>query len=115
MKILTDKSLDEAIQLCKENERYRVLIVTKYVGDHPSILDCLSQSGADVVRRFDNSFARFLNGSNINLLSISSRSSVRGRKANLVLYQENVYDECEEMRYILASMEVSPISFKLSH
>ena len=111
MKILTEKSLNEAIKLCKENERYKVLIVTKYVGDHSFILDYLSQSGADVVRRFNNSFARFLNGSNINLISSSSNTTC-GARANLVLYQEDICNECEEMKYILRAIEMQ-MSFKI--
>lgn len=112
MQILTKENLDTTIKKCKENNHYRVLIVTKYVGDHKSILDYLSQSGADVVRRFDNSFARFVNGSNINLIS-SNSSNTCGARANLVLYQEEVCNECEEMKYILRSIETSNINFKL--
>ena len=111
MKILTDKSLNEAIKLCCENNNYRVLIVTKYAGDHYSILNYLSQVGADVVRRFNNPFARFLNGSCISM--ISSASNARGYKANLVLYQEGICNGDEEMMYILAAMELTNSEFKL--
>ena len=112
MQILTKENLDAAIKKCKENDRYKVLIVTKYVGDHHYILDYLSEAGIDVVRRFNNSFARFLNGSNINLISSSSNITC-GARANLVLYQEDICNECEEARYVLAAMEVYNTSFRL--
>ena len=111
MKILTDKSLDEAIELCKKNERYRVTIVTQYAGDHAPILDYLSQAGANVVRRFNNPFARFLNGGSIDL--ISSATNTIGRRANLVLCQAEVYNNCEDTKYVLAAMETTNINFKL--
>ena len=111
MQVLTKETLNAAIKKCQENERYRVLIVTKYAGDHSPILDHLSKSGADVVRRFNNSFARFLNGSCISM--ISSAANTRGYKADLVLYQEDVCCESEEMWCILASIEMNNRNFKL--
>jgi len=60
MQVLTKETLDAAVKKCKESERYRVLIMTKYAGDHARILDYLSQVGADVVRCFGHPWARFL-------------------------------------------------------
>lgn len=111
MKILTDDSLNEAIKLCQENKCYRVLIVTKYAGDHYPILNYLSKVGADVVRRFNNPFARFLNGSCISM--ISSATNKRGQKANLVLYQEDICNGCEEMIHVLAPIEINNRDFNL--
>ena len=111
VKCLTKESLNEAIKLCKENKYYSVLIVTRYAGDHYPILNYLSEVGVDVVRRFNNPFARFLNGSCISM--ISSATNKRGQKANLVLYQEDIYDGCDEMIHILASIEINNRDFKL--
>lgn len=111
MQVLTKETLDAAVKKCKESERYRVLIMTKYAGDHSRILDYLSQVGADVVRCFGHPWARFLNGSAINMLS--SASNARGYKANLVLYQEDVVNGNPEIMNILGSMEIKNMGFKL--
>ena len=111
MKILTNKSLDEAIKLCQANDRYRVLIVTQYAKDHLQILDELDQHGADVARCMGHPWAKFPNGSVINIVSMTA--NMCGRKANLVLCQVEVYNECEELRYMLPSIEMTNRSFKL--
>lgn len=111
MKILTDKSLDEAIKLCKENERYRVLIVTQYAEDHSPILDYLCNTGANVTRCLGHPWAKFSNNSVIDMISVAANT--RGRKANLVLCQVDVYNDCEEMRYVLPTIEITNRNFKL--
>lgn len=104
MKILTDKTLNEAIKLCYKNENYRVLIVTKYAEDHMTMLDYLLQVGTEVTRCFGHPWAKFPNGSIINM--ISSDDNLRGRKANLVLCETDVYNDYEEIRYILPFIEI---------
>ena len=111
MKVLTDESLNESIKLCQENECYRVLIVTKYIGDQKFILDYLSQTGADVIRCFGRPWARFLNGSSINI--ISTASTIRGYKADLVLYQAGVIGGDDVMMSDLAAAEIANRNFKL--
>lgn len=111
MKILTDKTLNEAIKLCYENDRYRVLIVTKCAEEHNSILDYLSQVGADVTRCLGHPWAKFPNNSVINL--ISTAANLRGRRANLVLCQVDVYNDNEEIRYTLPTIETINRNFKL--
>lgn len=110
MKILTDKTLDEAIKLCYENEKYRVLIVTKYAEDHMPILDYLSQTGAEVTRCLGHPWTKFSNGSIINM--ISSAANMCGRRANLVLCEIDLYNDCEELRYILPTIETTNRYFK---
>ena len=112
MQILTKENLDTAIKKCRENERYKVLIVTKYKEDHIPILDKLVKSGVDAIHNSNNSFVRFLNGSYIELIS-SSKNNTCGARADLVLYQEDVCNECEEMKYILKAIETKPIDFKV--
>lgn len=111
MQILIKETLDAAVKKCKTSERYRVLIITKYAGDHVKILDYLSQVGADVVRCFGHPWVRFVNGSTINM--ISSASNARGYKANLVLYQKGVVNGNQEIMDILAAMEIKNMGFKL--
>lgn len=109
MQILTKESLGVAVKKCQDSEHYRVLIVTKYAGDHTKILDYLSQVGANVVRCFGHPWARFLNGSTINI--ISSAYNTRGHKANLVLYQEDIINGNEEMLYVLKAIEIDNMRF----
>ena len=111
MKILTDKSLNEAIELCHENACYRVLIITKYAEDHLRIFDHLSLAGADVTRCLGHPWVKFQNNSVIDM--ISSAANLRGRRANLVLCDVDVYNDDEEIRYTLPAIEVTNRSFKL--
>lgn len=110
MKILTDESLAEAVKLCYENEYYRVLIVTQYAEDHLPILDKLDQYCVDVVRCKGHPWAKFRNGSIINLISLAA--NMCGRRANLVLCQVEVYNNYEEMRYILPTVETTNKGFE---
>ena len=111
MKILTEKSLNEAIKLCFKNDGYRVLIVTKYAEDHLPILDCLQQFGAEVTRCIGHPWAKFPNNSIINMISCAA--NLKGRKANLVLCQDDVYNDYEEIRYTLPFIETTNRDFKL--
>ena len=111
MKILTDKSFIEAINLCKDNECYRVLIVTQYSEDFNPLLDSLLQICDDVVYSKTHSWAKFQNGSVIDM--ISSAATTRGRRANLVLCQADVYNEYDEIKYVLGAMEMTNVNFKL--
>ena len=104
MTILTDKSLDEAINICRENSGYRVLIVTKRIADHDEILNYLQKVGADVTRCFGNPWAKFENNSIIRLMSI--RENMCGHRAHLVLCQEKVYTDCEDVELITSAIEV---------
>lgn len=104
MKIFTYKSLNEAIKLCQENDKYRVLIVTQYASDHSSILDYLHKIGIDVTRCFGNPWAKFPNGSIIRMTSLVN--SMRGQKANLILCQDEVYNSCEDIGYVLDAIEI---------
>lgn len=110
MKILTNQSLNEAIKLCQENDRYRVLIVTQCAKDRLLILDELSQHGADVARCMGHPWAKFPNGSVIDMVSMVT--NMCGRRANLVLCQAEVYNDCEEIRYTLQAIEMTNRSFK---
>ena len=111
MKILTDKSLHEAIELCQEHDRYRVLIVTQYAKDHNSILDDLSKAGMSVVRSWGHPRASFPNGSIIEMVPIAANT--RGRKVHLVLCQAEVYNIDSDTRHVLESIEVVYRDFKL--
>lgn len=111
MKILTDQSLTEAVKLCQENERYRVLIVTQHAEDHSQILDKLYQVGVDITRCLGHPWAKFQNGSTINMVSVAA--NMRGRKANLVLCQTEVYNNYDEIKYMLSAVEITNRNFKL--
>ena len=111
MKILTDKSLDEAIKLCQENDRYRVLIATKYAEDHLPLLEKLAQTGASVTRRMGHPWAKFSNNSIIDIISVTC--SARGCRADLVLCDADVYNDCDEAKYVIAAMETKPRDFRL--
>ena len=110
MKILTDQSLSEAVKLCQENERYRVLIVTQYAEDHDHILDKLYQVSADITRCLGHPWAKFPNGSVIDLVSVAA--NMRGRKANLVLCQTEVYNNYDEIKHMLPAIEITNRNFK---
>lgn len=111
MKILTDQSFNDAIKLCKENDNYRVLIVTQYADNHHFLLDRLPEEETEVIRCFGHPWAKFSNGSVIQMISIAANTI--GRRANLVLCQAEVYNNYEEFRYVLPTIEFTNSSFKL--
>lgn len=111
MKILTDKSLDEAVKLCQENDHYRVLIATKYTEDHISLLEKLAQTGATVTRRLNHPWVKFSNNSIIDIVSVLG--TARGYRADLVLCDADVYNDYDETKYVLAAMETKPREFRL--
>ena len=111
MKILTDQSFNEAIKMCKENDKYRVLIVTQYADNHHFLLDRLPAQDAEIVRCYGHPWAKFPNGSVIQIISIASNT--RGRIADLVLCQAEVYNSCEEARYVLQAIETKSMAFEL--
>lgn len=102
MEILTKKSLDAAIKKCQENKNYRVIVVTRYAESHTSVMDYLAQFKCNVVRRLNNPYVYFENGSVIRMLSSSSLA--RGYKASLVLCVSSVFDD--ENSYRFRAMEL---------
>ena len=111
MKILTDESLFDAIKVCQENDHYRVVIVTKYAEDHLPLLEKLTQTGVFVTRRWGHPWAKFANNSIIDIVSVLG--TARGCRADLVLCDADVYNDCDEAKYVLAAMETKPRDFKL--
>ena len=95
MEILTKETLDAAVQKCQENKNYNVIVVTEYAETGVDIVNYLLQFGCNGARRLSNPYVQFDNGSSIRMLS--SSSTARGYKANLVLclhkifYNENSY------------------------
>jgi hypothetical protein len=102
MEILTKESLDAAIQRCQENKNYRVIVVTRYAESHISVMDYLSQLKCITARRLNSPYAYFENGSVIRMLS--SASTARGYKGNLVLCTSNIFDD--ENSYKFRAMEL---------
>ena len=109
MKILTDQSFNEAIKLCKENDNYRVLIVTQYAENHHFLLDRFPEEETEVIRCLGHPWVKFPNGSVIQMISINANT--RGRKADFVLCQTEVYNNYEDAKYVLAAIEVNYRSF----
>ena len=113
MKILTYKSFSEAIKLCQDNERYRILIVAQDRDYYDQILKYLDQFVTRVVNTRNSPWVEFYNGSIIRMLSASS--NMIGQKANLVLCDADFYNDCEEIRYILPTFEMNNSKFKIDH
>ena len=114
MQILTKESLDTAIKMCQENERYRVVIVTECAIDHNPILDYLSQiEDVNIVRCFGNPWVKFLNRSIINMISVP-HDVMLGARADCVLCSPSVYEN-EEIKPILQTMEMRNINFNLKN
>ena len=111
MEILTKKSFQEAIKKCEENERDRVLVVTKYLKDQDVIRKSWIPESDFIINVYPTpqSLIPFTNGSSIKMISVASQ--LRGQRADLVLYAPEVLDEDEYMLYVLQPMEMRNMSF----
>lgn len=90
MEILSFESLSRAIEKCKEQARYKVLIVVRYMEDVHTLLKDLDNQYDRRISK-NRSCIRYPNGSCIDVISSSSNS--HGYKAHLVLYDDRIYDD----------------------
>ena len=106
MERLSEESMAQAIEKCKEQSRYRVLIVVRYMEYVHTLLKDLDNEYDKRISK-SRSHIRYPNGSCIDI--ISSSSNARGYKAHLVLYDDRICD-CETMLWMRA-MERATMDF----
>jgi hypothetical protein len=112
MRELSTQSLDQAVRLCYENDRYRVLVVTRYMHDHPDILDYLSKYNLNNIKSNGNCHIVFFpNSSHIKIIGTSENQC--GIRADLVLYDWRLAND-KDVMLILKCFEAKNTYFKLS-
>lgn len=112
MELLTEKSLDDAIEKCKRTENYRVLIVTEYLVDQDFIKECwLKPKGIYVPRFPAHIYIQFDNTSMIYGINLDKRNTV-GQRADLILCESWMMQD-KNIRAILKPIEQRSVNFKL--
>ena len=112
MKELSIQTFEQAVQLCCDNDRYRVLVATQHIYDHPYILDFFAKHNLNDIEP-NNSYYTvcFPNGSIIKIIGMGENQC--GVRADLVLYDWRLANN-EDVMCVLRCFEARNTSFKLS-
>lgn len=112
MKELSIQTLEQAVQLCCENDYYSVLVVTQHIYDHPYILDFFAKHNLnDIKSNGGHHTVCFSNGSIIKIVGMSKNQC--GVRSDLVLYDWRLANDKNVMT-VLRCFEARNTSFKLS-
>lgn len=112
MQELSVESINQAIQLCQQNENYRVLVYVQYDQDRADIAWPIMQEGINNIQVYKNKYRMiFPNGSQIIVIGPSTNKC--GVRANLVLYDSRVSGDAVTMA-VLRCFEANNKDFKLA-
>lgn len=112
MLALSVESINKAIQLCKENERYRILVYVCHDNDFVDVVWPVMQEGiCDITSINHKCIIKFKNGSQIVIVGPSVNQ--RGVRADLVLYDQRVAND-KDIMIVLRCIEAKNTYFKLS-
>ena len=111
MEALTYHSLYYAVTKCRSDYDYHVIVVTKDTKQRDAIFKDL----CSMVHMAHNHYFHCISystGSSIRVIA-ATPSSTRGRRADLVLLDPELYQE--DMLPVFKAMELTNINFKLSN
>lgn len=112
MQALSVMSINNAVQLCQENKRYRVLVYVCHDNDFVDVVWPVMQEGVcDITSRNHKCIIKFKNGSQIVIIGPSENQC--GVRADLVLYDQRAAND-KDLMLVLRCMEAKNTYFKLS-